>query len=71
MGFQPASNIKGRIFIPDETPEAEKKYTCPDCFQCQMCSNDRCQICRATRQYVPEGQAAMCACAQALNPRPE
>ncbi len=25
---------------------AEDKQTCPDCFQCQGCSEERCRVCR-------------------------
>ncbi len=46
MGFKPAPGIKGRVFIPAETPAAHKKHACPDCYQCQLCSEDRCQLCR-------------------------
>ena len=46
MGFKPAPNIKGRVFVPDETEGVRKKHSCRDCYQCQMCSEDRCQVCR-------------------------
>ncbi len=47
MGFKPAPNIPGRIFIPEEEPPTRKKHTCPDCFKCQMCGEERCRICRS------------------------
>ena len=25
--------------------EAAKKHTCPDCFSCQWCSDERCRLC--------------------------
>jgi hypothetical protein len=46
MGFKPASTIKGRVFVPDETAPTAKKHPCPDCFQCQMCGEERCRVCR-------------------------
>ena len=29
------------------TQEDEKKHPCPDCINCQWCSDDRCRLCRA------------------------
>jgi hypothetical protein len=26
----------------------EKKHPCPDCYQCQWCSDDRCRLCLKT-----------------------
>ncbi len=51
MGFKPAFGIKGRVFIPEDTPTVHKKHACPDCYQCQQCSDDRCQICRSAEEY--------------------
>ncbi len=28
-------------------PQAQKKDKCPDCEQCQLCSESRCRLCRA------------------------
>ena len=50
MGFIPAPNIPGRVFVPDENPVERKKHICPDCYQCQQCGEERCQVCRADRE---------------------
>ena len=47
MVFKPAPNIKGRIFIPEEETPTRKKHTCPDCYTCQMCGEERCRVCRS------------------------
>ena len=62
MGFKPASGIKGRVFIPEETPRARKKHDCPDCYRCQQCGDDRCQLCRSAGEChaAHESGAAIC-----------
>ena len=57
MGFKPASNIQGRIFIPEEEDVDARKHACPDCFKCQMCGEERCQVCRHAGPCVAESQA--------------
>ncbi len=46
MGFYELPDGTGKIFIPEKAPEAKQKHPCPDCFSCQMCSDDRCDQCR-------------------------
>ena len=60
MGFRPAPNIKGLIFIPDEGPPHRKKHTCPDCFECQMCGEERCQVCRSERDHQAADRVRPC-----------
>ena len=47
MTFVKGKMIPGKIFIPDFKPDAVKKHPCPDCFACQICSDDRCELCRS------------------------
>lgn len=44
MGFIKITGFKGKIFMPDEKP-AVRKHNCKDCFECQMCSDERCEVC--------------------------
>ena len=55
------------------TTQARKKHPCPDCRQCQGCSETRCQLCRG--QVGARGEAGrhlsmaeQIALYQALNP---
>jgi hypothetical protein len=47
MPFMEIKNIPGMIWVPEE--ETNKKYKCEDCFACQMCSDERCSLCRKSR----------------------
>jgi len=49
MPFKEIPGLPGKIYIPEQDPDAPKKHDCPDCFSCQMCSDDRCRICRDHR----------------------
>ncbi len=46
MGWERIPGLKGKIYIPDARPGQPKKHPCPDCHACQMCSEDRCNVCR-------------------------
>ncbi|MDM8540657.1 hypothetical protein QUF90_06175 [Desulfococcaceae bacterium HSG9] len=61
MTFIKGKTIPGKIFIPDFKPDAVKKHPCPDCFACQMCSDDRCELCR-TQQFKAETDRNMQNC---------
>ena len=54
MTFVKGKTIQGKIFIPDFKPDAAKKYPCPDCFACQICSDDRCELCRSEQPCCVE-----------------
>ena len=45
MAFINVPGLKGKIYVPEETPGREKKHDCRDCYSCQMCSDVRCEIC--------------------------
>jgi hypothetical protein len=44
MGFIRMEGVCGQVFVPEGSPEP-KKHPCPDCFECQQCSDDRCRLC--------------------------
>jgi hypothetical protein len=37
-------------------PETKKKQKCPDCDYCQMCSENRCRLCRSTKTRCRESE---------------
>jgi len=45
MAFIEIPGLKGKVYVPDEKSGHIKKHDCKDCYSCQMCSNDRCQLC--------------------------
>jgi hypothetical protein len=44
MPFIELPGIKGKVFVPEDV-SLEKKHNCPDCMNCQWCSDDRCEAC--------------------------
>ncbi len=52
MPFVEMPGVTGKVYVPEKPPDASKKHECKDCFSCQMCSDDRCNVCR------DEGEAA-------------
>lgn len=46
MAFTDLADGKGKIYIAEKSISAPQKHPCPDCFSCQMCSDDRCLMCR-------------------------
>jgi len=40
--FEKLPCIKGNVFCPKII---NSKESCPDCFSCQKCSQDRCNVC--------------------------
>ncbi len=54
MAFIKGKTIPGKIFIPEFISDMSKKHPCPDCFACQLCSDDRCALCRG--QPVNDGK---------------
>jgi hypothetical protein len=52
MPFIELDSIPGLIWIPEEIKN--KKHNCKDCFSCQMCSNERCDLCLKKSQCKNE-----------------
>lgn len=45
MAFITIPGFEGAVYKPDLNPANERKHNCKDCFSCQMCSDDRCDVC--------------------------
>lgn len=41
---------RGKIYVPRKRSGTLAKHPCPDCFACQMCSDDRCDLCRQEKK---------------------
>jgi len=50
MPFITIPGVTGKIYVPDEKPGSIKKHNCKDCLSCQMCSDDRCLLCRGKKE---------------------
>lgn len=55
MGFVRIEGFRGLVYVP-EHKEGLKKHPCPDCYVCQFCSDERCELCRK-RRYCAKGRA--------------
>lgn len=45
MRFERIPGFEGKIYVPKAQPGSIKKHDCPDCYACQMCGDDRCELC--------------------------
>jgi hypothetical protein len=54
MPFVSHPGLPGKVFLPVFNPEKSRKHPCRDCFSCQMCGEDRCQVCRGEAEKEPE-----------------
>ena len=50
MPFVIMPGITGKIYVPEDNTVCEKKHKCKDCFSCQMCGDERCQLCREAKR---------------------
>jgi hypothetical protein len=44
--FETVRGLKGKVYVPEQPAEEARKHTCDDCYACQLCSDDRCSVCR-------------------------
>jgi hypothetical protein len=45
MPFITIPGLTGKIYVPATQAALPRKHHCRDCFSCQACSDDRCQVC--------------------------
>lgn len=45
MAFRTIEGFAGSVYTPDIMPNSLKKHNCEDCTVCQMCSDERCELC--------------------------
>lgn len=46
MPFVEMDGVTGKVYVPEKPPGTLKKHDCKECFSCQMCGDDRCNVCR-------------------------
>jgi len=61
MAFVRIPGLRGKLYVPAQEPENPKKYNCPDCYSCQMCSDDRCRLCGQKPPGTTKKTACSCA----------
>jgi hypothetical protein len=45
MAFVSLPGITGKVYVPEENENHPRKHPCKDCYCCQCCSDDRCNVC--------------------------
>jgi len=57
MPFVNIPGFEGKIYEPKKRPGRLRKHDCPDCYSCQMCGEERCQVCHPedARNLTPTG----------------
>jgi hypothetical protein len=49
MAFIRLPGVTGKVFVPEDSAMRPRKHDCSDCYSCQLCSDDRCSLCRAQK----------------------
>jgi hypothetical protein len=60
MPFMKMPGVIGKVYVPERCPDHFKKHGCEECFSCQMCSDDRCSVCRPDRRPANRGGHVRC-----------
>ena len=47
MPFVTVPGLKGKLYVPETHKNCARKHPCKDCFSCDRCSDDRCNVCRS------------------------
>ncbi len=50
MPFVRIPGLEGKVFVPETEPVSRKKHPCKDCHFCQMCTDDRCALCKVQKE---------------------
>lgn len=46
MAWINVPGLAGKVYVPDDAGQIQKKHPCNACFSCQWCDENRCQVCR-------------------------
>ncbi len=60
MPFETIAGLPGKVYVPEKQSAESKKHRCRDCYNCQRCSDDRCNVCRGGDMYKSENMIACC-----------
>ncbi|MBT3387403.1 MAG: hypothetical protein HN417_05690 [Desulfobacula sp.] len=50
MPFVEIPGLPGKVYVPEKKNNCCKKHPCNDCFSCEYCSDDRCNVCRSSKK---------------------
>ena len=46
MAWINVPGLPGKVYVPEDAGQTQKKHPCKACFSCQWCDENRCQVCR-------------------------
>ncbi len=46
MAWVNVRGLAGKVYVPQDAGQVQKKHPCKACFSCQWCDENRCQVCR-------------------------
>jgi len=46
MAWVNVPGLAGKVYVPEDAGQVQKKHPCKECFSCQWCDDNRCQVCR-------------------------
>lgn len=54
MPFTSRPGLNGKVYVPVQHP-GQRKHDCRNCYSCQVCSDDRCSLCRGRADSEQDG----------------
>jgi hypothetical protein len=57
MAWISVPGLEGKVYKPERCRPEQRKHPCRDCFECQHCGEDRCSVCRAENNELPDGRS--------------
>jgi len=48
MAFVRMKGVEGLVYVPEDNG-GSKKHPCNDCYYCQWCSENKCELCLKTK----------------------
>ena len=46
MAWVNVPGLAGKVYVPEDAGQVQKKHPCEACFTCQWCDENRCRVCR-------------------------
>lgn len=46
MAWVSVPGLAGKVYVPENAGQVQKKHPCKECFSCQWCDDNRCRVCR-------------------------
>ncbi len=60
MAWINVPGLAGKVYLPDDAGQLQKKHPCKACFSCQWCDENRCQVCRNDHEKADGPSSSRC-----------